>query len=290
MVGSALAKGHLGTGEAVATDEQKGEGLVRVGSKTFTEQYILADLIARQFEDVGFEVEKVEGLGSAVVFEALRKGDIDCYVDYTGTIWANHMSRKDTPAAGEALTLMSGWLESEHGVSCMGPLGFENAYALVMRRALAAKRGVRSIADLANQASGMKLGSDFEFFSRPEWYTLRDTYHLKFDDLVSMDSTFMYDAVATGEVDVITAFSSDGRIAGNDLVALTDPRGAFPPYDAVLLVRKETLLRPGVIRALRPLIDAISVELMREANLRVDRSEDKKTVSETAEWLRDQIR
>ena len=185
---------------------------------------------------------------------------------------------------------MSGWLDSEHGVTCMGPLGFENAYVLVMRRQFAKETGVRSIEELSNYSGSMKLGSDYEFFSRPEWYTLRDTYDLKFGDLVSMDSTFMYDAVATGKVDVITAFSSDGRIAGYDLVALADPRGAIPPYDAVLLVRKETLARPGVIRALRPLIDSISVELMREANLQVDRSEDKKTVSEAVEWLRDRIR
>lgn len=267
-------------------DPEADRGVVRIGAKTFTEQYILASLIEQRLLAAGFRTDRRDSLGSTVAFDALRSGDLDVYVDYTGTIWANAMQRSDTPARGEGLATVSGWLAAEHGIACLGPLGFENAYALAMTRELATKHDVQTIADLASVSADLEIGGDYEFFDRPEWYKLRQTYGLEFAKTVSYDSTFMYEAVASGDVDVISAFSSDGRIAAFDLVVLEDVRRAFPPYDAVLLLSPAAAERPRLREALRPLLDAITVEDMRSANWLVDRDDgDKMPPDEAARWL-----
>lgn len=265
--------------------QQHATGPIRIGSKTFTEQYVLAALVAKQLQQAGLRVELTESLGSTVAFDALRRGDIDVYVDYSGTLWANGMKRTDVAPAWQVLAELSGWLASEHSIRCLGSLGFENAYALAMRRDRAQELGVRSIADLAKYAPRLSVGSDYEFFERPEWTQLKRAYALSFERRVTFDSTFMYDAVQRREVDVITAFSSDGRIALYDLLVLDDPRRAFPPYDAVLLVSARLAEHQEALGALTPLIGAIDVTRMRKANLMVDRDEDKRLPKEAAEWL-----
>jgi osmoprotectant transport system permease protein len=265
-------------------------GPIRIGAKTFTEQYILVALIEHSLEARGFATVRAEGLGSTIVFDALRNRDIDVYVDYSGTIWANYMKRDDTAAPWRVLAQMDAWLASEHGVRDLGSLGFENAYALAMRRDRAAELGVRTIADLARHAPGLAIGADYEFFSRPEWRRIRDTYGLRFGSRTSYDATLMYDAVQTGQVDVISAFSSDGRIAAYDLVLLDDPAHVIPPYDAVLLLGPRVAGHDGIAAALQPLIGAIPVTTMQRANLMVDRDEDKKTPAQAARWLAEQIR
>lgn len=286
----AVSSGAAASGAGGSVAGEVDRGLVRIGAKTFTEQYILASLIEQRLLEAGFRTDRRDSLGSTVAFDALRSGDLDVYVDYTGTIWANAMQRSDTPTRGEGLATVSGWLAAEHGIACLGPLGFENAYALATTRELATRHGVASIADLAAVAGDFEIGGDYEFFDRPEWYKLRETYGLRFAKTVSYDSTFMYEAVASGDVDVISAFSSDGRIAAFDLVVLDDVRGAFPPYDAVLLLSPGAARRPRLREALRPLLDAISVEDMRSANWFVDRDDgDKLPPDEAARWLGERI-
>jgi osmoprotectant transport system permease protein len=258
---------------------------VRIGAKTFTEQYVLAEVLGGAARDAGFEVEQVESLGSTIAFDALAGGDIDAYVDYTGTIWANHMHRTDVADADLVLAEVTRWLAVEHDVMCLGRVGFENAYALAMRRDRAVAMSVRTIAELAPRMPGLALGSDYEFFGRPEWKRLRDIYGLAPKEQVSFDSTFMYDAVKKGEVDVITAFSSDGRIAAYDLVVLDDPKRALPPYDAVILVGPRARQHPGLTEALRSLVGTIDVGSMRRANELVDL--DGKSRAEAAAWLRE---
>jgi glycine betaine/choline ABC-type transport system substrate-binding protein len=259
---------------------------IRIGAKTFTEQYILAELIAQVAAEAGFETRRTESLGSTIVFNALTNGDLDVYVDYSGTIWANYMNREQTAAPWLVLTLMNEWLAETHDVRSLGSLGFENAYALVMRREQADELGIETIADLAAHAPNMTIGGDYEFFGRPEWSQIRQTYGLEFAEQTSYDSSIMYQAVKQGQVDVISAFSSDGRIAALDLVVLDDPQNVIPPYDAVLLLGPRVANDDRLAAALRPLVGAIEVDLMRQANLMVDRSEEKKTAAEAARWLR----
>jgi osmoprotectant transport system permease protein len=247
-----------------------GRPRVRLGAKTFTEQYILVELAADRLRDAGFEVEIRDGLGSTVVFEALASDEIDAYVDYTGTIWANHMQRSDTPTAEIVLAEMERWLEERYGIRTLGALGFENAYALAMTRERAAELGITTLRDLAERSPELSIGGDYEFFARPEWIAVRDRYDMRFREERSFDSTLMYTAVAEGHVDAISAFSTDGRIPAFDLVVLDDPLDAFPPYDAVLLLSASAAERPDLVAALEPLVGAIGDETMREANRRVD--------------------
>jgi len=259
-----------------------------VGAKGFTEQYILAEVVADTLRDAGFEVEIRQNLGSTVAFQALAKNDISCSIDYTGTIWTNHMHRDDNPGADAVLEQMDAELKSKYGIETVGALGFENAYALAMRGDHARALGITTIDDLAARAGRLVMGSDYEFYSRPEWFALRDAYGLEFKDKKSFDPSLMYSAVAESEVDVISAFSTDGRIAAYDLAVLDDPRNALPPYDAVLLCSPKASADSALLDALRPLIGAISDDAMREANKIVD--VDKGTVRAAADYLKGNMR
>jgi len=256
-----------------------------IGAKGFPEQYILAALMNERLSEAGLTATTRDDLGSAVIFNALAGGDVDAYVDYSGTIWTNMMHRADTPPRDAMLREIQLWLQANYGVRLLGPLGFENAYVLAMRRDRAAKLGIHTIADLAAVAPKFAVGGDYEIFGRPEWRKLRETYGLSFRQERQMQPLFMYKAVADGDVDVITAFSSDGRIAEYDLVTLEDPRAAIPPYDAILLLAPDRKDDPVLTKALQPLVGRISVERMREANLMVSRETDQVPPAEAARRL-----
>lgn len=254
-------------------EQLEGTRPVRIGSKDFSEQYILAHAITLTLEQAGQPVERKESLGSTVAFDALASGEIDAYVDYTGTLWATVLKREQVASAKEVLAVTAE-LKAKHGVVCLGRLGFENTYAVAMRRERAEELGLKTIEDLKARAPELSVGGDPEFFARAEWRKLRDTYGLNFRQQQEYNSTFMYEAVRSGDVDVIVAFSTDGRIAAYDLAVLTDTLHVFPPYDAVLLVSEETTRRPAVMQALKPLLGNISVDTMRSANAAVDLEKD----------------
>lgn len=256
-----------------------------VGAKGFAEQYILASLIEQRLNDAGLTASTRGNLGSAVVFNALGAGDVDLYVDYTGTIWTNYMRRRDAGTRAFVFEEMSEWLATTHNIGVLGALGFENAYALAMRRDRAEELGIRTIADLSLHARNLVVGGDLEIFSRPEWGALIEAYGLEFGEERTMQPTFMYPAVVGGDVDLITAFSSDGRIALYDLLVLEDPLQAIPPYDAVLLTSPRRAGDDALGVALQPLIGAIDIEMMREANLSVSRDDNQLTSEEAARRL-----
>jgi osmoprotectant transport system substrate-binding protein/osmoprotectant transport system permease protein len=256
-----------------------------IGAKNFSEQFILAEVIGDRLEGEGASVRRRDGLGSAVIFRALAAGEIDAYVDYSGTLWANVMGRRDTVPRARMLTEITTWMREREQVTVLGSLGFENAYVLAMKADRAKADGVGSIVDLAARAPSMTLGSDLEFLSRPEWAGLRDAYGLRFRAERSYNPTFMYRALQSGEADVISAFSSDGRMAALGLVALSDPKGAAPSYDAVILISPKRADDPVLRRALQPLIGRIRVEQMRQANLMVDRDAGKASPAQAAAWL-----
>jgi len=257
-----------------------------IGAKTFTEQYVLASLIGQRLEAAGLTSTLREGLGSNVIFEALAKNDIDVYVDYSGTLWANQLKRTDVKPRGELFDELKAALASRWSIKTLGALGFDNAYALVMPRKRAEELGIRSAADLAARAGTMSIAGDYEFFSRPEWTALRTAYNLNFRQQRQMQPDFMYAAVASGEVDVIAGYTSDGLIARYDLVVLDDPKRAIPPYDAIVLISPKRAEDKALRDALLPLIGKIDVSAMREANLRAGNGE---TPSAVAKWLWDKV-
>ena len=256
-----------------------------IGAKNFSEQYILAELMAGKLEAGGASVQRRVNLGSVIAYRALASGEIDAYVDYSGTLWANILNRTDNPGRQAVLDGLRKDLKARDGVVLLAPLGFENAYALAMRRDRAQALGVKTLADLAAKASQLTMGGDLEFFSRPEWKSVEDAYGLKFKSKRQFQPTFMYRALESREADVISAFSSDGRIAADDLVLLGDPKGALPPYDAVILVSPKRADDRRLIEALKPLADSIDVKAMQAANYAVDRDTGKKSPAEAAGLL-----
>jgi len=274
VVTTVLAALYLYTGASLAGDLRalRGDRVV-VGAKTFTEQYILSEILARQIADVtGARTDVLSSLGSTVAFDALRAGELDVYVDYSGTIWATIMRRDTMPGTrAEVIAEVDDFLREEHGIEVVGTLGFENAYALAMRRLQADGLGIARIGDLTPYAARMVIGGDYEFFARPEWAAIQTTYGLAFETQRSMDSSLMYQAASRGDVDVISAFSTDGRIAAFDLLVLDDERGAIPPYDAVVLAGPRLVREmPEAVEALRRLVGTIDADRMRRMNLAVD--------------------
>jgi osmoprotectant transport system permease protein len=256
-----------------------------VGSKAFTEQYVLAATMVTLLEKAGLNVDLRESLGSSVAFDALRAGQIDLYVDYSGTLWSNVLARKGTAPPWRVLNETCGALAERFHVRCLGPLGFENAYAFAMRSDRARQLGIKTLDDLARVAGQLEFGTDLEFLDRPEWTSVEQRYGLHFARVTPFDPTFMYEAVFERKVDVITAFSSDARIDELELITLDDTRRALPPYDAVLLLSASTADDPRIERALMPLVRRIDVRTMRKANLLVDRSVDKRAPDQAAVWL-----
>ncbi len=274
------------TGALASQAEGKDRDTIIIAAKQFSEQYILAQLIGQRLEAAGYRVEYRDGLGSAVVHSAVASSSIDISVDYTGTIWTNYLKRTDNPGREAMYRTIRDWEMRENGVRVLGRLGFENAYAFAMRQDRAAALRVTSLADLAAKAPRLTIGGDPEFFERPEWIAVRDAYGLGFGRSRNFAPTFMYNALQSGEADVISAYTSDGRIAADKLVVLEDPEGALPSYDAMLMLSPRIAGDKGVIAALQPLIGAISVEAMREANLAVDREDaQKQTPKQAAEEL-----
>jgi osmoprotectant transport system permease protein len=258
-----------------------------IGAKTFTEQYVLSALIAQRLKAAGLSASAREGLGSNVIFDALASGDIDVYVDYSGTLWANQFRHSDILPREKLLVELKLTLEKQD-ITLLGELGFENAYALVMPRRRAEQFGIRTIADLASRAPAMSIAADYEFFSRPEWAGIQKAYGLAFRAQRQMQPDFMYAAVASGEVDVIAGYTSDGLIAKYDLVALDDTRHAIPPYDAMVLApkrRDDQALR----EALQPLLGKIDIATMREANLRAAGGDGASSPDAVARWLWEKI-
>jgi osmoprotectant transport system permease protein len=259
-----------------------------VGAKTFAEQYVLSALMAQRLRAAGLSAATREGLGSNVIFDALLSDDIDVYVDYSGTLWANQFHHSDVRPREELLRELKTTLARQN-VTLLGELGFENAYALVMPRKRADALGIHSIVDLASHAGTLSIAGDYEFFSRPEWAGLRKAYRLSFRAQRQMQPDFMYAAVAAGEVDVIAGYTSDGLIAKYDLVVLDDIRHAIPPYDAIVLLAPKRADDQALRSALAPLLGRIDISVMREANLRAAGGDGASSPDAVARWLWEMI-
>ncbi|MDY7098578.1 MAG: ABC transporter permease/substrate-binding protein [Pseudomonadota bacterium] len=265
-----------------ASFADRDENAVVIGSKQFSESLILSRLIGQQLEAAGYSVEYRDGLGSAVVHNAVASSNIDISVDYTGTVWTNELKRTDNPGREAMYEGIVTWERENTGIHVLGRLGFENAYAFAMRADRAAEFDAVTLEDLLPVANQLSVGGDPEFFERPEWIAVRDAYGLKFGETRNFSPTFMYNALKSGEADVISAYTSDGRIAADRLVILEDPREALPSYDAMLMVSPEAAKDKALLETLEPLMGAINVEIMREANFSVDREGEGKVSPESA--------
>jgi len=263
-----------------------------IATGPFTEQHVLDVVLARHLEAAGLRVDHRPGTSEGIQFLALFHDQVDCIVNYTGNVWTLLMKRRDVKDSRETYEEVCAYLLKEHGVLCLGKLGFVDAYSIVVPKDEAKKMygSLEKFAEWAKRRGGkLRIGGDSQFFTRPEWARLRKLYGL--DDVaikeVAMDPTLMYGAVRDGQVDAIVAYSSDGRIPAYGLEILKDPERALPPYDAILLLSPAASRRPELRQALEPLVGAIQLETMRKANFHVD--VDHWTARRAAEELLDQI-
>jgi osmoprotectant transport system substrate-binding protein/osmoprotectant transport system permease protein len=245
-----------------------------VGSKNFTEQLILGELVAQAIErDTGLSVDRRLNLGGTLICErALQTGDIDVYVEYTGTaLTAVFHQPISNDAQGVFSTVRE--LYAGTGRTLLPPLGFNNTFAILVRGRDARDRHLRTIEDAARETPRWTAGFGYEFLERPDGYAgLARTYGLTFRAAPSvMDLTLSYRALASGQVDLIAGDATAGLIKGLDLFRLEDNRHYFPPYDAAPVARAETLLRyPEVRRALEKLGGRVSADAMQAMNYATD--------------------
>ncbi|CAN5897073.1 hypothetical protein BH20GEM1_BH20GEM1_03620 [soil metagenome] len=245
---------------------------VVVASKNFVEQDILGELIAQELEASGVPVERRFHLGGTFVcHNALVEGEADVYVEYTGTAYTAILERTATADPDSVLLEVESEYADRWDLAWGPPLGFENTFALVVSRPDADSLGLTTISDLAREAPGMAAGFGPEFMAREDGYAgLSRAYGFEFGEVRQMELGLMYRALEEGQIDVAVANSTDGQIAGLDLVVLRDDRQYFPPYQAAPVVRRETLERhPAVWEALLGLEESLTDETMRELNHQV---------------------
>ncbi|MGM9483979.1 ABC transporter permease/substrate-binding protein [Roseateles sp. NT4] len=211
---------------------------LQVGSKRFTESYLLGEIVTQTLARQGVTAEHRQGLGNtAILAAALQQGQIDVYPEYTGTI-VRELLKRESPADAQApLESINAWLKPL-GLKAGVPLGFNNSYALAMREADAAKLGITTISDLAAKAPALKPGLSHEFLARADgWPALQQAYGLKLQPGNGLDHGLAYQALASGQVDLIDVYTTDAQLARQPVRVLRDDRGFFPRYDAVLLMR-----------------------------------------------------
>jgi osmoprotectant transport system permease protein len=260
------------------------DDVLRVGSKRFTESYILGEVITRAAQGAtGVRVEHKPGLGNtAILFAALKSGAIDVYPDYTGTIALELLGLSRVPVLEDLNRQLA-----PHGLEAGVFLGFGNAYALAMREQQAAERGIRRIADL-KEFGAARLGLSPEFLNRKDgWPALRDTYDLDGLPVRGLEHGLAYEALAKGQVDIIDVYTTDPKIAGNGLRVLDDNQRFFPDYEAVLVYRKDLPQRhPAAWARLTKLQGSISTSDMMSMNAAVE-LQGRSFAAVAAEWLRE---
>ena len=259
---------------------------VTIGSKDFTESALLAEIVAQMLEARGVSVERRFELGGNLPHDALVSGTLDLYPEYTGTSYTAilHHPPISDPRAVYDQTKQE--YADKFKVEVSAPIGFENTFAILIRGADARQLNLKTISDAAPHASKWRAGFGQDFMSRDDGYPgFSKTYLLKFAEVREMDLSLTYIALSSRQVDLIAANSTEGRIATLDLFQLADDRHYFPPYEAVYLVRQDTLQRvPALREVLAKLANAISTEEMRRLNYEIDgnRRDPKEVVKE---WI-----
>jgi osmoprotectant transport system permease protein len=248
---------------------ESADNLVRIGSKKFTEGYLLAEMLAQLAEKKsGLKVERRFGLGGTVVcFEALKTGAIDLYPEYTGTA-LKVLLKTDQRLSWDA---MQDLFRSRYNLEWLGPFGFNNSYALAIPRNVSDRKEIRRISDLTLHRE-TKLGLSHEFLHREDgWEALKKAYHLDLPNVKGLEHGLSYEALVAGEVDVIDVWTTDGKLTKFDLTILEDDQDFFPQYLAAPLVRTDLLRRhPELHPVLNLLEKRISDDVMRRLNAEVE--------------------
>ncbi|GAC1637234.1 MAG: glycine betaine ABC transporter substrate-binding protein [Herpetosiphon sp.] len=264
-------------------------GTIKIGSKNFTEEYILAEMYAQLLESKGLKVERKLRLGATdVAQQALVRGDIDLYPEYTSTGLLTVLKGQPSNDRQQIFNAVKSGYEQQFKVTWLEPSPFNDTQALAMTKAGAAKAGVKTYSELATKANALVLGGPPEFLEREDGLkALQKAYGgFQFKSTKQLDPGLRYGALTKGDIDVVVAFGTDGQIGGFDLQLLEDDKHFYPPYQAAPVVRQDTLAAhpeiAGILNALAPKLDDTT---MAKLNWEVDGPNKKEPAAVAKDFL-----
>lgn len=246
--------------------------IIQVGGKNFSEQYIMAEILSIMIQEhTKMDTNVTLNLAGSVIVDAIKVGDIDLYLEYTGTGLIN-LGLEPGGTSEEVYEEVKREFASQHDIHWLEPYGFNNTYAMVVTKETADQYNLVTISDMAAMGDQLSLGCTHVFVERADGYPgLSSHYDFEFSNVTGMEPTMMYQAVVQGSVDVISAFATEGRIAAFDLVILEDDLNFFPPYDATTIIRGEVLREhPELEEILNRLAGKLSDTTMASLNAQVD--------------------
>ena len=251
---------------ALSSCGDKGD-VVKIGSKNFTEQFIIANIVGQFLESKGVKVNTdMLGLGStALTHQAIVNGEIDLYCEYTGTGLTTILKEPAIPDPEECYQRVKAGYREKFNLEWLKPLGYSSTWVLVMRKDEADKLGIGMISHLAEHVDTLRFGTEQTFLAREDGYPgLKEAYGFEFKNVKAMEgSGLMYMALSEDDLDVVTGYGTDGQISALDLVALEDDKSFFPPYDAAPVARRELLEKmPEIENILNQLSDRITTQAM----------------------------
>ncbi|WP_406660388.1 glycine betaine ABC transporter substrate-binding protein [Methanolobus sp. ZRKC3] len=257
------------------TSDVEEKGTVVIGSKLFQESYILAHMTALVLEDAGYDTDVKQGLGGTFVnYEALKGGEVHAYVEYTGTAYSQILKLPPLDEWDPQVVLdetEKGLMETDN-VMIVSNLGFEDAYAIAVKEDWAAENDVSTVSELEEYAGELSIGTDPEFATREDGLPrIKDVYGFEFKEYKQGIPTIMYESIKNGDVEAISAYTTDTRNEVFELRVLEDDKNALPPYDAILIVTEEFAENnPDAVAAMQKLNGAIDTDTMRMLNYQFD--------------------
>lgn len=265
--------------------QSKQADIITVASKPTSEQFILGEIIAQSIENhTNLQVKRQFGIGGGTtnIHPAMLAGDIDMYVEYTGTSWLNVLKEASIPNQPIPFEALQSKYSQKFGLTWLGLLGFNNTYAMAISKADAVAKNIVTVSDLAKHSQDFEFGAEFDFFERPDAYQgLIKVYPLQFKKLHEMDINLRYKAMEDGKVNAIDAFTTDAQIDALQLQVLVDDKHFFPDYKAGIVIRDAVLKKHPVLKPLlSKLNDSISTDTMRKMNYAVE--VEKKTAKQVA--------
>lgn len=286
LIGGSFLPGLVSS--LTAADEDGREKII-VGSKDFTENLILAEIVAQLLEKKGARVERRFELGGTLAHRTMRAGQLDVYPEYSGTSYAVILKKDPITDARRVYREVRREYAEKFGFAVSPPLGFANDYAILVTRKTAREKNLQTISDVVRrQTKDWRIGLDQDFMSREDGYPgLKKKYNFEFERQPrEMELALSYRALAAGELDLIVGYSTDGLISALDLVQLEDDKKYFPPYQAMLVARQTALERsPELREVFGDLGGALATEEMQRLNYQVDgRRRQPKEVA--AEWIK----
>ena len=256
--------------------------VIKIAHKDYTEQRITGQMLSVYLESKGYKTEVSELSGTLLCYTALRQGDVDVYAEFTGSAYAAIFGQTEILGVQETYDYVKAHSEQEHGITWLSPLGWNNTFILAMRAEDAQKNGITNVSSLVPFAKDYIIGCDDEFIIRSDGLPgMKQAYEgLTFKQEIPMDEGLTYAALRNGDLDVISAYSTDGRIAKYNLVTLVDDKNFFPPYFVTPIIRVDYAEKnPEIVAALNDLVGRWTDEDMQRYNLMVDEGADAREVA-----------